>query len=187
VATVLRSDAAANRDRLIEAARDVFAEHGPEIKVDEIARRAGVGVGTLYRRFPSKEDLVRAILEERVAELLRLLAAEPAESDPFAALQTFLEALVRLQAEDRGVMRLIAQSLGGSALPGNLGDLYEAVWQLLRRGQRSGRVRPDVEKEDVPTLLRMVNAAVSPRDETCTEIGAALRSSALLLDGLRPR
>jgi AcrR family transcriptional regulator len=183
----LRSDAAANLDRLIEAARDVFAEHGPDVKVDEIARRAGVGVGTLYRRFPHKEQLVRAILEERVGELLRLLAAEPAETDPFTALGAFLEAVIRLQAHDRGVLRLMAQSLGPAAYPDNLGDLYGAVWQLVRRGQRGGQIRLDVEEQDVPTLLRMANAAVSPLDETCTEISAALRCSALLLDGLRPQ
>jgi AcrR family transcriptional regulator len=187
VATVLRSDAAANRGRLIEAARDVFAEQGPDAKVEEIARRAGVGVGTLYRRFPGKEELVRAILEERVAELLSLLAAEPGETDPFAALGEFLEAVVRLQAQDRGVLRLMAQSLGQAAYPDNLPDLYDAVWQLIRRGQRGGQIRPDVKKEDVPTLLRMANAAVSPLDETCNEIGAALRCSALLLDALRRR
>jgi AcrR family transcriptional regulator len=185
VATDLRSDAAANRDRLIEAAREVFAEHGPDVKVEEIARRAGVGVGTLYRRFPGKEDLVRAILDERLAELLRLLAAEPAETDPFSALGAFLEAVVRLQAQDRGVLRLMAQSLGPAAYPDNLGDLYDAVWQLIRRGQRGGQIRADVQEQDVPTLLRMANAAVGPLDETSTEISAALRCSALLLDALR--
>jgi AcrR family transcriptional regulator len=185
VATELRSDAAANRDRLIEAARDVFAEHGPEVHVDEIARRAGVGVGTLYRRFPSKEELVRAILEERVEELLRLLAAEPAESDPLAALGAFLDAVVRLQSQDRGVLRLMAQSLGPAAYPDNLSDLYDALWQRIRRGQRGGRIRADVKREDVPTLLRMANAAVNPLDEKPAEIGAALRCSALLLEGLR--
>ncbi|MFL5841914.1 MAG: TetR/AcrR family transcriptional regulator [Thermoleophilaceae bacterium] len=187
MATDLRSDAAANRDRLIEAAREVFAEHGPDVKVEEIARRAGVGVGTLYRRFPGKEQLVSAILEERVAELIRLLAGEPADTDPFTALGNFLEAVVRMQAEDRGVLRLMAQSLGPAAYPDNVEEVYDAVWQLIRRGQRSGLIRPDVKKQDVPTLLRMANAAVSPVDETCTEIAAALRCSALLLDGLRPQ
>jgi AcrR family transcriptional regulator len=187
VATALRSDAAANRDRLIEAAREVFAQHGPDVKVEEIARRAGVGVGTLYRRFPGKEELVRAILEERVAELLRLLAAEPAETDPFAALGNFLEAVARMQAEDRGVLRLMAQSLGPAAYPDSVEEVYDAVWRLIRSGQRGGVIRPDVQKRDVPTLLRMANAAVSPADQGCVEIGAALRCSALLLDGLRPQ
>src|SRR3954465_9341110 len=107
MATDLRSDAAANRDRLIAAARTAFAEEGTDVKVEEIARRAGVGVGTLYRRFPGKEQLVRAILEERVSELLLLLRVTPAEADPVAALGKFLEAVVRLQAEDRGVLRLM--------------------------------------------------------------------------------
>jgi AcrR family transcriptional regulator len=187
MATDLRSDAAANRDRLLEAARTVFAEHGPDAKVEEIARRAGVGVGTLYRRFPCKEQLVQAILEERVADLLRLLETTPAETDPLTALGQFLEVSVRLQAEDRGVLRLMAQSLGPAALPDNVGEIYDAVWRLIRRGQRSGQIRADVKKTDVPALLRMANAAVRPAEAECAELDAALRCSGLLLDGLRRR
>jgi AcrR family transcriptional regulator len=185
VATDLRSDAAANRDRLIEAARSAFAELGPDVKVEEVARRAGVGVGTLYRRFPSKEELVRAILEERVAELLELLRATSADTEPLAALGVFLEATVRVQAEDRGVLRLMAQSLGAEAYPANIETVYDEVWSLVQRGQSSGRIRTDVGRDDVPALLRMVNAAVGPAHTGCAEVDAALRCSALLLDGLR--
>jgi AcrR family transcriptional regulator len=185
MATDLRVDAAANRDRLIEAARAAFAEEGIDVKVEAIARRAGVGVGTLYRRFPGKEQLVGAILEERVAELLLMLRGTPAKTDPVVALGMFLEAVIRMQAEDRGVLRLLAQTLGPAAYPDNIDDLYEAIWRLIRRGQRSGQLRADVKKDDVPALLRMVNAAVSPSDDVCTELDAALRCSSMLLDGLR--
>jgi AcrR family transcriptional regulator len=185
MATDLRSDAAANRDRLIAAARTAFAEEGPDVKVEEIARRAGVGVGTLYRRFPGKEELVCAILAERVSDLLRILAAGPADADPLVALGEFLEAVVRIQAEDRGVLRLMAQTIGAAAYPDNINDLYEEVWRLIRRGQRAGQIRADVKKKDVPTLLRMANAAVGSPDSICTEMDAALRCSGLLLDGLR--
>jgi AcrR family transcriptional regulator len=181
----LRSDAAANRDRLIEAARAAFAEEGTDVKVEEIARRAGVGVGTLYRRFPGKEQLVGAILEERVSELLLLLRKSPAKSDPLTALGEFLDAVIRLQAEDRGVLRLLAQTLGPAAYPDNIDELYDVVWRLIRRGQQSGQVRADLKKKDVPALLRMANAAVSPADTACTELDAALRCSTVLLDGLR--
>jgi AcrR family transcriptional regulator len=185
IATDLRSDAAANRDRLIEAARAAFAEEGTDVKVEEIARRAGVGVGTLYRRFPGKEQLVGAILEERVSELLLLLRKSPAKSDPLTALGEFLDAVIRLQAEDRGVLRLLAQTLGPAAYPDNIDELYDVVWRLIRRGQQSGQVRADLKKKDVPALLRMANAAVSPADTACTELDAALRCSTVLLDGLR--
>jgi len=185
VATDLRSDAAANRARLIEAARSAFAELGPDVKVDEVARRAGVGVGTLYRRFPCKEDLVRAILEERVAELLQLLRATPDETEPVDALGAFLEALVRLQAEDRGVLRLMAQSLGPAAYPDNVETLYDELWRLVQRGQDAAALRGDVTREDVPALMRMANAAVGPAITTGVEIDAALRCAAVLLDGLR--
>jgi AcrR family transcriptional regulator len=185
MATDLRSDAAANRDRVIEAARASFAEHGTDVKVEDIARRAGVGVGTLYRRFPGKEHLVKAILEERVSELLVLLEATPADADPVAALRQFFAASVRLQAEDRGVLRLMAQTLGPAAYPDNIDDLYAAVWRLIRRGQQAGQLRPDVKKKDVRALLRMANAAISPADAENPEVDAALRCSKMLLDGLR--
>jgi AcrR family transcriptional regulator len=184
MATGLRVDAAANRDRVIEAARAAFAEEGTDVKVEDIARRAGVGVGTLYRRFPGKEQLVGAILAERVSDLLILLRETPAQTDPLTALGKFLDAVVRMQAEDRGVLRLLAQTLGPAAYPDNIGALYDTVWRLIRRGQRSGQIRADVKKKDVPTLLRMANAAVSPMDEARTELDAALRCSSMLLDGL---
>jgi AcrR family transcriptional regulator len=153
--------------------------------VEEIARRAGLGVGTLYRRFPAKEQLVGAILEERVSELLLLLRGSPAKSDPLTALGEFLDAVIRMQAEDRGVLRLLAQTLGPAAYPDNIGELYDVVWRLIRRGQRSGQIRADLTKKDVPALLRMANAAVSSSDRACTELDAALRCSLVLLDGLR--
>jgi len=185
VATDLRSDAAANRARVIEAARAAFAEHGPDITVDEIARLAGVGVGTLYRRFPTKEQLVRAILEERVAELLTLLHTASEHSEPLVALDRFLDAVVRVQAEDRGVLRLMAQALGPAAYPDTIEELYDEVWRLLRAGQRTGQIRGDVKKEDVPALLRMVNAAVSPADAPCEGLKAARRCASIVIAGLR--
>jgi AcrR family transcriptional regulator len=185
VATGLRVDAAANRDRLIEAARAAFAEEGIDVKVEDIARRAGVGVGTLYRRFPGKEQLVGAILEERVSDLLIVLRETPPETDPVTALGIFLDALVRMQAEDRGMLRLLAQTLGPAAYPDNIVALYDTVWRLVRRGQQSGQIRADVKKKDVPTLLRMANAAVGPTDAAHTELDAALRCSSMLLHGLR--
>jgi AcrR family transcriptional regulator len=144
-----------------------------------------VGVGTLYRRFPAKEQLVGAILEERVSELLRLLRESPAKSDPLAELGKFLDAVIRMQAEDRGVLRLLAQTLGPAAYPDNIDELYDVVWRLIRRGQQRGQIRPDLRKTDVPALMRMANAAVSSADAPCTEIEAALRCSSVLLDGLR--
>jgi AcrR family transcriptional regulator len=185
MATDLRSDAAANRARVIEAARTAFAERGPDITVDEIARLAGVGVGTLYRRFPTKEDLVRAILEERVAELLAELSVAAEQSEPLDALAGFLDTVVRLQAEDRGVLRLMAQALGPAAYPDNIGELYDEVWRLVRAGQRDRRIRADVKKADVPALLRMINAAVSPLDAPCDGLKAARRCVSVVVDGLR--
>jgi AcrR family transcriptional regulator len=185
--TALRSDAAANRDRVLEAARQAFAELGPEAKVEEVAQRAGVGVGTIYRRFPSKAELVRAILHERITELDAALVQLSGDAEPFAALSSFVDVLVRMQAEDRGVLRLMAQALGPAALPESVDRLHDGVWKLIKRGQSRGQIRPDVKKADVPRLLRMATAAISPADAACPDVPAALRGAAILLDGLRPR
>jgi AcrR family transcriptional regulator len=144
-----------------------------------------VGVGTLYRRFPAKEQLVGAILEERVSELLLVLRKSSPKSDPMTALGGFLDAVIRMQAEDRGVLRLLAQTLGPAAYPDNIDEMYDVVWRLIRRGQQSGQIRGDLKKKDVPALLRMANAAVASADAACTELDAALRCSSVLLDGLR--
>ena len=151
--------------------------------MEEIARCAGVGVGTVYRRFPAKEDLVRAILDEHVAHLLDLFADHEGD-DPFDALDAFVAALVSMQAQDRGVIRLMAQSLGPAAYPDNLADLHDVVWQVIRRGQRAGKLRRDVRRDDVPALLRMATAAFDETAASRAGVAAALRRARLLLDGL---
>src|SRR5919199_2999337 len=94
----LRADAARNRDRVLRAARDAFAESGLEVGVEEIARRAGVGKGTLYRRFPTKEALVNAIFEDRLDELEALAARAEREGDAWAAFARFMGEAARMQA-----------------------------------------------------------------------------------------
>lgn len=183
MATALRSDARANQKRIVDAARSAFAADGPDVRMEEIARRAGVGVGTVYRRFPAKADLVSAILDERVADLLELFA-EHADDEPCAALDAFFEAMVRLQAQDRGVIRLMAQSLGPAAYPDNMDDLIDAVWRVIRRGQRAGSLRRDIRRDDVVPLVRMASAALDERADDNAGCAAALRRARVLLDGL---
>src|SRR4051794_39180405 len=94
----LRADAERNRRRLLEAARELFAEKGPSVGLDEVAQRAGVGVGTAYRRFPCKQDLIDALFEERVTLLLGAAEAGLAEQDPWTGLETWMTAAVELHA-----------------------------------------------------------------------------------------
>src|SRR5919205_4078170 len=101
MATTLRRDAERNRERILDAARRSFAQDGLDISVDEIARRAGVGVGTLYRRFPTKASLVEAIFEDRLDALQPAIDAALAADDPWGALAELIYATVAQQAEDQ--------------------------------------------------------------------------------------
>src|SRR5690349_16311301 len=103
----LRRDAERNRQRILTAAADAFAEGGLAVTMDEIARRAGVGVGTVYRRFPDKELLVEALFEQRVDELVVLAQAARDDPDPFAGLVRFFETFLALQAADRGLKEVV--------------------------------------------------------------------------------
>src|SRR6185436_6544187 len=98
----LRADAARNRARLLVAAKEVFAARGLDATMDEVARRAGVGVGTAYRRFRNRDDLIAALFEERLDDFMRLLDEALADADPWAGLRGFLERSMEMQAEDRG-------------------------------------------------------------------------------------
>src|ERR1700754_516540 len=112
----LRADAARNRARIVEAARAAFAESGLDVGVEEIARRAGVGKGTLYRRFPTKEALVRAIFEDLLEDLEALVDEFAAVEDAGEAFVGFIRESMRRQATNQGFLDVVAQRLGSAAL-----------------------------------------------------------------------
>ena len=112
----LRADAARNRARVLDAARTAFAEAGLDVGVEEIARRAGVGKGTLYRRFPTKEALVRAIFEDILDEMERNVAASAAIEDAGEAFAHYLSSAARMQASNQGFFDVVAHGLGAGAL-----------------------------------------------------------------------
>lgn len=183
----LRADAQRNRDRIVRAAGAAFAEHGLDVCVDEIARRAGVGMGTLYRRFPTKALLVQAIFEARLRELEPVAEQALAGSDAWTGLTMLVHATVASQAADQGLLQALARSIGGALLPAETRERFFAPFEaLLARAQRDGQARADVHAEDLPALLRMAGAAavapagVAPADDWPRHV-------ALLLDGLRPR
>src|SRR3954467_4896163 len=113
----LRADAARNRARILDAARTAFAEAGLDVGVEEIARRAGVGKGTLYRRFPTKEALVRAIFDDILDEVERITDEVEQESSPQAAFAHYLSAAARMQADNQGFYDVVAQRLRAAAPP----------------------------------------------------------------------
>jgi AcrR family transcriptional regulator len=171
----LRADAQRNLGRVLDAAAEVFAERGPDVSMDEIARRAGVGHATVFRRFPNKEALIEAVLNERLGELTA--AAEAALSDPDAgeALTRFVWHAGELQARDRS----LHDCYGRCAHSTRIAELEEAVARLVSRAQDAGAVRSDIEPGDVRSLLGAAIKA-APRDQW-------RRYVEVVLDGLRPQ
>src|SRR5581483_6689826 len=109
----LRKDAERNRQRILDAARELFMERGLGVTLNDIAHHAGVGVGTVYRRFPDKDQLVDVLFEERLAEMVAMMEAALAEPDPWDGVAGFLEGALALQARDRGLKDLMLGSPDG--------------------------------------------------------------------------
>jgi AcrR family transcriptional regulator len=179
-----RADAQRNRARILEAAQVVFAAEGIEAPVDTIAEKAGVGVGTLYRHFPTKEKLCEAILLDRLAELTadaRALAEAP---DPTAAFFGFLEHFVEEGAAKRDLMVAVAGAgLEFEASTAAVKDaLRDAVAELLRRAQSAGAVRPDVTSTMVVSLVGATCQAAAHAGSA-----PAVDMLAIVCDGLRPQ
>jgi AcrR family transcriptional regulator len=177
----LRADAARNRARVLEVAYETFASEGLSVPVDEIARRAGVGAGTVYRHFPTKEDLFRAVVEDRIRGIIdegrSLLTADPAD-----ALFEFLRSMVlKWGATDRG----LSEALAGvgidveKAMPEAEGEFYSMLGDLLLAAQDAGVVRRDVSAPDVKAVMVGLQAMQTYDD------GAAKRLTDVVLDGLR--
>jgi AcrR family transcriptional regulator len=170
--TTLRADAERNRGLVLEAARSVFAEHGLEAGVAEVAERAGVGVATIFRRFPTKDDLLAAILEDRVREITEL--AREATS-----FREFMFGAAAVHMADRG----FCDSVDGvvferPALVHGREEVRAIVSGLLRDAQAAGEIRADFTVDDAPIVLLGV-ARAAPRDSWRRYLEFAL-------DGLRP-
>lgn len=179
----LRADARRNRDRLLEVARTAFAAEGVAVPLDEIARRAGVGPGTLYRHFPTKESLLEAVVQERVRRLVERAQALRHADDPAAALVTVLGQVVEDAAEKADLVDTLAGAgvEVRTALATDVTRLHEAIGHLLVRAQKSGAVRGDIGIADLMAVLGGVLYALRNLG------GGAAREPvlAILYDGLR--
>ncbi|MDT5300735.1 MAG: hypothetical protein QOG79_3977 [Mycobacterium sp.] len=177
----LRADAARNRARVLEVAYDAFAAEGLSVPIDEIARRAGVGAGTVYRHFPTKDDLFRAVIDDRINGIVEDGRGVLASGDPGEALFTFLRAVVLWGATDRGLAEALAGV--GIKIEDAVPDLEEAflglLGELLRAAQKAGTVRRDVDVRDVKTILVGAQAMQAYKPD------AAARLVEVVLDGLR--
>lgn len=180
----LRRDAQLNRDRIIAAAREVFAARGLNVSLDDIAHHAGVGIGTVYRRFPTKEALLEVALDERLEEHIR--AAEAALTAPtgWDGLVGFLRQAAEMQAADRGLRDLVLGADFHARHKARARDRIEPpVRQVVDRAHREGSLRPDVTIEDLPLLLMMVSEVAHHSHTVRPDVYA--RYLELLIDGLR--
>ncbi len=159
----LRADAARNVERILRAARDVYGEFGPDAPVEAVARRAGVGERTLYRRFPTKADLVRAALDQSIAEdLTPVIDSARRADDPLLGLTELIEAAISLGAREHNL--LTAARRAGSLTSDISVSLNEALGELVREGQRVGSIRADLVADDLPRLVAMLFGVLSTMD-----------------------
>jgi AcrR family transcriptional regulator len=179
----LRADARRNRERVIKAARAVFAEQGREAQVDDVARRAKVGVGTVYRHFPTKEALLEALVRDRFAQLAEWALEALEEEDAWAAFERVVWRGAELHAGDRALAEATADAKACIADQASMeSGLATSLAELMARAQRDGTMRADARPEDLPAMFCGLGS-VMHRD--AEDQLAWRRYLALMLDGLR--
>lgn len=182
----LRADARQNRERILEAARETYAVHGVDAPVTAIARRAGVGVATLYRRFPTRDALVEEAFAEQLAQCVAVLDEALEDPDPWHGFCSVIEQVCAKQAHDRGFTAAFL-----SQFPGNAGyardrtRAEQALAQLVRRAQDSGRLRADFALSDLPLLLLANNGVLAEQPSRQAAAATSRRLVAYLLQSFR--
>jgi AcrR family transcriptional regulator len=184
VTTVLRADAQRNLVRVLDAAREVFAEQGVDAPVTEIADRAGVGVGTIFRRFPTKDDLLVAVVEQRTEQLIEAADLALESPDPGAALRGFMETATAMQISDVCWCEAGADLFEREGIRELTDVLVGKIGELLTSAQTAGQIRSDVRALDIPVLLMAVAKSGLMLEDAVP--GAWKRYLAIILDGLRP-
>ena len=177
----LRADAQRNRDKVLRAAQDAFAASGYGVPLDEIAAMAGVGPGTVYRHFPSKEELFEAVVTARLGDLIAAARSLASDPDPGQAFFGFLGRFRQEAAVKRDLPDAIA-------IPGSLQDeLHAALDVLLRRAQQAGAVRADVTTQDLTALLKGLLRTINDLPPSTGDEGRTDRLLTVVTDGLRRR
>jgi AcrR family transcriptional regulator len=180
-----RADALRNRERVLEAAKSVFSQGGPEPSLEAVARQAGVGIGTLYRHFPTREALYEGVYRREVEQLVELAKHLSTETPPVEALRRWLRANVEFIATKKGMAAALATAAHGSSelVAYSLDRLTRAVGELLERAVAANEIRADIGPEDLlRTLVGMCYAHDRPGWQT-----KVLRLVDVFIDGLRRR
>ena len=185
MAVRLRADAERNRTALLAAARQVFGEQGLDASLDEIARRARVGNATLYRRFPSRRELISEVFAGRMSEYVQLAERALDEPDPWSAFISYVTRLCEMQANDRGLSELLVTTSfdDDARLTALRAAAQHGAAAVIRRAQESGALRPDFTRQDLSVLM-MANSGVVRRS---SDPQAWRRQLSLLVDGLTER
>ena len=156
----LRADAQRNRQRIVGAARGVFAEQGLEAPLNEVARRAGVGIATLYRRFPTREALIAEVFAEKMSTYAKAIAVALADPDPWRGFCAFIEQACAMQADNHGFTDVLTLTFPtAAAFEAKRVAAYSGFAELIARAKVAGRLRVDFSPEDLVMLL-MANAGV---------------------------
>jgi AcrR family transcriptional regulator len=179
----LRADARRNRDKVMAAARAAFAEHGSEAQMDDVARRASVGVGTVYRHFPTKDALIVALIQDTFARVAERSRAALQHDDAWAAFTSLMWEAGERIAGDRALAEAMQADVMGQTCPGEL-ELRSITEQLMERAKAAGAMRPDAVIDDIPMLMCGIGSATVRKHAFAR---AWRRHLAIALDGLRAR
>jgi AcrR family transcriptional regulator len=182
-ATPRRADALRNRARILAAAEAVFAEQGAAASTEEVARRAGVAIGTVFRHFPTKQDLLRAIVSDLMERLTAEVNALATSGDPAGGLFTFFTRMVEQAAAKKTVVELLAEAGVDLEVAKPVQALQQAIGALLRRAQQAGAVRGDARLDEVLALLTATSQGAL---QAGWDPDLQRRTLAVVFDGLRP-
>jgi AcrR family transcriptional regulator len=182
----LRKDAERNRKRVLDAARDLFAAKGLEPSLNDVAHHAGVGVGTVYRRFASKEELLEAIFEDALSQLTDLAETALQQPDSWDGLAWYVEQMCELTATDRGLREIaFSKAYGGARVTAAQELLIPVMTRLVERAQRDGYLRPELSPADMPLFGLLAGTVTEFAGHVDPDLWR--RYVAILLDGMRYR
>ena len=180
----LRKDAERNRQRILAAARELFAQDGLGVTLNDVAHHAGVGVGTVYRRFPEKSQLIEELFEQQMGELVALMEDALKDPDPWRGLTGFLRRNLELQTRDRAFREIVMGTPEGAQRVGQIRErMFPLGGRLVQRAKDAGALRADFEQADFPILILMLTAIVDAAREVEPELWR--RYLEIVLQGLR--
>lgn len=180
----LRKDAERNRQRILAAAGEVFAESGLAASLDAVAERAGVGVGTVYRRFPDKEALIDALFEARIDEIVQIATECAQNDDPWDALTCFLDRAITLHGGDKALKEIVFSTAHGhERVSGARERIKPLVAGLVARAKDAGALRDDFDITDTPLIQLMLTSVIEYAGDVSPDLWR--RYLAIVLDGLR--